>query len=720
MTVQNLIARLTGRPVQRPLSPEEAELRRISDAGDKARHDGQNDLALEYYERGLARARELRSMPGEEIFLGLIGALQTEQGRFEEAENSLQAGITTAEAMGDLARRARAMGNLGAHYLRRGLVQKSQTLLEQALEIAKQSGDDAVIGLTLANLGGVYLKQNNPSYAIRILKEGAEKLQGTPLAYQSGAVAFAVGQFGVAHLMLNEAERGFRMLTQAIRLAQQAGDSSQELRWTNALAGGLFNAGQLAESLRLYERCEDLLPRVHFPDETYRQTALLNRATIHHRLGQSDLALSFAQRALTQAQSDADRPLEAKAQALLSELYGAIGQIDQAIKSAESATALYEGDGVDDKDAQVDALLTLGGLYNTAHAMDSSLNTFNKALEIIGGDSTVARAKVLRRIGITWQERGELQKAVDYWNEALKIFDQTKQASMAARTVCDIGAAKRAMSGINAALPEYERATMYLNNVKDGATRGLVLSNVANLYTDLGEVETAASFFQEAIQLARQSGDRRSESVRLGNYGWFYLATGRPQDTIRLLEEALAISRPLDDKTLIAVQTNNLAQAYHAQKDYAAARGLFGQSLALVEALGDRRWKAIFQTNLARTALAENKIEEALALLEQALPVSRELNDQENVIRALGRLGEAHLRSDMPDQADAAARESESLARKWGYRKGQADALIVRAAVARSRSESAEADRLTAEAVRLYAILRDPGATEYAVVPKAA
>ena len=59
-------------------------------------------------------------------------------------------------------------------------------------------------------------------------------------------------------------------------------------------------------------------------------------------------------------------------------------------------------------------------------------------------------------------------------------------------------------------------------------------------------------------------------------------------------------------------------------------------------------------------------------------------------------------------EADTMAREAESVARRWGYRKGQADALVVRSGVARAQSDNDTADRHLKEAQRIYNILHDP------------
>jgi tetratricopeptide (TPR) repeat protein len=724
MTLPNLFSRWLRRPP--PLSPEEAELRRYDEKVGVARREGATAVALAAAQEGLAAARRHGSLIGEESFLGLCGMIETENGQYEAGETYLQEAITTAEKTNEKVRVARAMGNLGAHYVQRELLTKAGNILEQALEVAKAANDPIVLGLNYANLGAVYLKQQNASYALRMLKDGMDQLQNAPSAYRSGGIAFAVGLYGQAHLAMNDAERGFRLLTQAIRLAQQATDLPMELRWTNALAAGLFHAGQINDALKLYERCDEIAPRIQRLDPDYQNDADLNRATIYVRQNQPMSALPFLERALKTTQSRHDRILEGKTLALLAEVYKTMDRVDEAIQAAEKAVVLYEQGDLEDRSAQVDALLTLGTLQNQRNAeAESSLAmaTFQKALALTEPEQDkpekhqAARAKALRRIGSLHQSTGNLVGAVEAWSESVDLFEKSLQPAMAARVVCEIGAAKRQLNGINAALPEYERAMLILNTVRDTATRGLVLSNVANLYTDLGEIESAAAFFQEAIQLARQAQDRRSEAVRLGNYAWFHIATGRTAEAIRLLEESIALARPLADKVLIAVQTNNLGQSYHAQKDYASARGLFTQAIHLIEALKDRHWVAVFQSNLAKTALAQGNTQEALELLTQALPISREANDLENIVRIQVRLGETYLALGQLDSAEGVAKEAEVSARKQGYRKGQADALIVRMGVAKTKGTQAEADRLAAEAGKLYTILHDPLASVYAPKP---
>ncbi len=128
----------------------------------------------------------------------------------------------------------------------------------------------------------------------------------------------------------------------------------------------------------------------------------------------------------------------------------------------------------------------------------------------------------------------------------------------------------------------------------------------------------------------------------------------------------------------------------------------------------EARWPAMFKSNLARTMLAQARPAEAVRLLEEVLPISRAANDTESIIRALTRLGEGYLRLSRLNEADTVSKEAEMLARKWGYRKGYADAMVVRSGVVQAQGDAEGSQRYLQEARKLYQILHDPLANDLA------
>jgi tetratricopeptide (TPR) repeat protein len=707
MTLNDFITRIRGGA---RISADEQEIRRLSDLGDRARAEGRLDEALGYYQQGVDLARRAGLQSAEEVLLGLIGQTYTTQKRYEDAQEIFSDALRLAERSGEGYRRARALLNMGAFRLLRGThnddhdeLSAARADLEKALELARASNDSTTIGLALGNLADVYLKQDNAGYALRLLKEAA------PLIMQNtGQAAYLMGRMGQAHLALGESDRARKTLAQAVRLAEQNNQPDQELLWANALADLMFKEGQLSEAIRLYERAGELSARnTQNPQAGGELRSVINQAVAYQRLGESQKALDLSQTVLDRLQTLPNPDIEALARSTMGSAQQALGQPDAAIQSLKAAIDLYDTQ-VKNIPERSQAIITLGNLYLDREQYEEALATFEEVLKNTADYDRIARAHALRRIGNVYQKRGDYANALDRWSMALDLFEEAGERGQAARLLCDIGSVKRIQGGLRAALPDFERATVLLNAVKDSNTRGLVLSNVANLYTDMGEVETAQSFYQESIHIARQLGNRRAESVRLGNFGWFYIMTGKPQEGARLVDEALTISRQLNDPLLIAVQTNNAAQAQHELRNYSLAESMYRDALMLAEAQPnlEPRWSAMIRSNLARTLLATNRTDEALNLLESSLSTSRAANDQETVTRTQARLAEAYLRKGEIDKADTAAREAETVAQRWGYRKGQADALYVRAGVARAREQSPT--HFLQEARKLYDILHDP------------
>src|SRR5436853_5702954 len=103
MGLRGVFTWLKGSP---KATPHEAELKRLSEAGDEARRNRQPERALELYQQGLELAQSDGFLQGQEAFLGQMGALYSEQGRYELAEQVLNDALAIANRTGEAVRRA--------------------------------------------------------------------------------------------------------------------------------------------------------------------------------------------------------------------------------------------------------------------------------------------------------------------------------------------------------------------------------------------------------------------------------------------------------------------------------------------------------------------------------------------------------------------------------------------------------------------------------------
>ena len=69
------------------------------------------------------------------------------------------------------------------------------------------------------------------------------------------------------------------------------------------------------------------------------------------------------------------------------------------------------------------------------------------------------------------------------------------------------------------------------------------LSELGTIYYFLSEPRKAIEFYEQALKISREIGDRRGEGNALGNLGLAYSDLGEPRKAIEFYEQALAIAK---------------------------------------------------------------------------------------------------------------------------------------------------------------------------------
>jgi tetratricopeptide (TPR) repeat protein len=103
---------------------------------------------------------------------------------------------------------------------------------------------------------------------------------------------------------------------------------------------------------------------------------------------------------------------------------------------------------------------------------------------------------------------------------------------------------------------------------------------------------------EEALRVARESGDVRGECDGLTGLARVALRDGRYGDVVALARQARERARAVSDAEAEASPLHLHAAGVRLQQDYAAARELYLESLDLNAALGKAPWVAMEQHNL--------------------------------------------------------------------------------------------------------------------------
>ena len=162
-----------------------------------------------------------------------------------------------------------------------------------------------------------------------------------------------------------------------------------------------------------------------------------------------------------------------------------------------------------------------------------------------------------------------------------------------------------------------------------GDDAGLVytLGLVSNSALALGQLDRARLLTEEAVEVARASGDPMIESYARYNAGVVRARHGELDEAERLIEESVRASRQLGNVRSVASWTRSLGGIVLARGDHSRARLLFEESLALHRTLSDGWGISHTLTRLALVMLEAQNTQASRQLVAESVALELESGD---------------------------------------------------------------------------------------------
>jgi len=179
---------------------------------------------------------------------------------------------------------------------------------------------------------------------------------------------------------------------------------------------------------------------------------------------------------------------------------------------------------------------------------------------------------------------------------------------------------------------EYPQAQACFDSIMEvaGCTRNDGLKVDAQGYLGLiqaktGNLPSGIRMLNEALNLARQSGDQQRELIQLGNIGHTYLQVANLDSAIKIFSMAVELARVVGDCQAEAGYLNNLGVIYHNISQREMMVRTFEEVLRLSEAIGDQNLQINALQHLANESLAKGDGRQAIQYARRALDILRHL-----------------------------------------------------------------------------------------------
>ncbi|MBK9285417.1 MAG: tetratricopeptide repeat protein [Sphingobacteriaceae bacterium] len=279
-------------------------------------------------------------------------------------------------------------------------------------------------------------------------------------------------------------------------------------------------------------------------------------------------------------------------------------------------------------------------------------------------------AVALHRIGHTYKSQGDIPKALENFNNSLKICEEIGDKKEIATLLNNLGVIYFYQGDIQKALEQYARSLKIREEIGDKSGIAFSLNNLAFIYQKQDDIPNALKYFSMSLKMREEIGDKKGIATVLNNIGAIYYDQGDPLNTsfkqdalsagftkaLEYFDRSLKIKEEIGDKLGTANLLNNIGVIYSEHGDpsvtsskedalsagFTKALEYYGKSLKIREEIGDKEAIAATLNNIGVIYIKQKKYSKALDFCTRSMKASREIGFPQYIRDASERLNQIY------------------------------------------------------------------------------
>jgi tetratricopeptide (TPR) repeat protein len=353
------------------------------------------------------------------------------------------------------------------------------------------------------------------------------------------------------------------------------------------------------------------------------------------------------------------------ASALLSQVYGRLGQGEKALESSKAA--LQHLSGVPEREAHLirarhalldekleegvaeyrrllaayprdaDARYELGVLLEQSGDLAGAAAELERSLSLDPRHTSASYA-----LGRVRFRQGEVDAALKIFSGLLGTYTEASNEEGRGTALLALGNVKLHTGGYAEALDYYRQSLAIRTRLDDKRGMAVALSNIANVLRAQARFDEAIRTTREALELRIRIGDRHGVAVEYKTLGEVQEAAGRITEAKKSYQEALKIARELDDPALLAGIISSLGYVSGVLGDYGEAYLFHQDALEKRRKIGDKYELLRSLIDLGLIEQYQGRYDEALQYVAEATGIVREIGEKAGDVVITANLGQIH------------------------------------------------------------------------------
>jgi tetratricopeptide (TPR) repeat protein len=253
------------------------------------------------------------------------------------------------------------------------------------------------------------------------------------------------------------------------------------------------------------------------------------------------------------------------------------------------------------KDSQLTAELyhCLGKVSDEKGEIDDAKKYYGKCMEIaVNNNDSSEIADAYLGIGRLFARKGEYEESIIAFKKAVEILKDTQDLDNLAKAYANLGATNNFVNP-DRGIEYHNKAIEIADKIKNIRIKGYGLMNLANIFIEKNDLETASSQLKTALEIFEKLGEKLSISSTYVNYGSIHRLRQEWDKASEYFEKSLKIVIELDTPYNIGDVLYEYGRMFKDKGDVTEAKKRLTKSLEVFENIQNKEMIEKVQSELS-------------------------------------------------------------------------------------------------------------------------
>ena len=374
--------------------------------------------------------------------------------------------------------------------------------------------------------------------------------------------------------------------------------------------------------------------------EGHERIRLLNQVAQIQLDFQPESSMKYSEMALEVSRTSGDLRDQAEALKNIGAAWVSMGDMGTAAPFLDEAYGIFskkleEQESFGDN-CHVAYILMLKGQF------EKSVDYYQRALEIAGGDDPSGTARCLSGMGETYRKMGQFTQSLELCIRSVEILQQTGTENGMDRLLFDIAIIYQRLARYDEALRNLYASLEISQKIHNLIQMGHTYQVTGSIYLQLDDLEKALEYHRKGLVIQEQIGDRSGVANALDVLADIYLEMEQFDQALRMYNRSYEDRRKVGNKRMIIHSQMNLGRYFTHRQNYPLALSYYRDALVLAQEFQDKWSLARISVNIGELYGARKEYSTALQYLDDALSIAEGMESKDIQHDAYHELYELH------------------------------------------------------------------------------